>query len=290
MAATSSRPRIGVIGGSGLQRLLADGEGEEVDVATPFGPTSAPITVGELDGTPVAFVARHGRGHSVAPHEIPAKANVWAFASLGVRAIVSSTAVGGLRPDLPPGSLVVPDQLIDLTRIRDESGTGARRDSYFGGGVVEHLTFADPFTPELVALAVDVLARIGEPVVSPATTVVIDGPRFSTRAESRWYRSLGGDIVNMTQYPESALAAELGLGYVNLSFVTDTDAGVASAVEDEDAVDASRVFERLSAAQPRIVAALAAIVAAMPARLAVPTGIAQESIDAVLALDARPSA
>lgn len=288
MAASGIEPRVGVIGGSGLQTLLPEGEGEELDVATPFGPTSGRITVGDLDGTPVAFLARHGRGHSVAPHEIPAKANVWALASLGVTAIVSSTAVGGLRPDLAPGSLVVPDQLLDQTRVRGERG--ARRDTYFGGGVVEHLTFADPFTPALVRIAVDALAGIGERVTSPATTVVIDGPRFSTRAESRWYRSLGGDIVNMTQYPESALAAELGLGYVNLSFVTDTDAGVASAVEDEDAVDASRVFARLAAAQPRIVAAIGAIVAAIPDDVAASSGIARERVDAVLALDPVPSA
>ncbi|GAA2176639.1 hypothetical protein GCM10009846_31250 [Agrococcus versicolor] len=278
-----------MIGGSGLQRLLAEGAGDELDVATPFGPTSGPITVGTLEGTPVAFVARHGSGHSVAPHEIPAKANVWALASLGVRAIVSSTAVGGLRPDLPPGSLVVPDQLIDQTRIR--SGSDAvRRDTFYGAGVVEHLTFADPFTPSLVRIALDALAGIGETAVSPATTVVIDGPRFSTRAESQWFRSLGGDIVNMTQYPESALAAELGLGYVNLSFVTDTDAGVAAADVDEDAVDASRVFERLSRAQPRIVAAIAAIAAAIPDDVAVSTGIARDAIDAVLALAPRATA
>jgi 5'-methylthioadenosine phosphorylase len=283
---TRIEPRIGVIGGSGLQRLLAEGAGDEIEVATPFGPTSTPIMVGMLDGTPVAFLARHGRGHSVAPHEIPAKANVWALASLGVRAIVSSTAVGGLRPDLPPGSLVVPDQLIDQTRIRGEGGSGvARRDTYFGAGVVEHLTFADPFTPSLVRVALEALEGIGESAVSPATTVVVDGPRFSTRAESRWFRSLGGDIVNMTQYPESALAAELGLGYVNLSFVTDTDAGVAAADVDEDAVDAARVFERLSAAQPRIVAAIAAIAAAIPHDVAVSSGIAQARVDAVLALD-----
>ncbi len=287
MAVTGIEPRIGVIGGSGLQRLLADGAGEEIVVETPFGATSGPITVGDLDGVPVAFLARHGAGHSVAPHEIPAKANVWALAHLGVRAIVSSTAVGGLREELAPGSLVVPDQLIDMTRSR---GGDERRDTYFGAGVVEHLTFADPFTPSLVLAARDALAGIGESVESPATTVVIDGPRFSTRAESRWYRSLGGDIVNMTQYPESALAAELGLGYVNLSFVTDTDAGVAAATVDDDAVDASRVFERLAAAQPRIVAAIAAIVAAVPDDLGLSSGIAREHVDAVLALTPRRSA
>lgn len=287
MHATSIEARIGVIGGSGMQRLLADGVGEEVVVDTPFGPTSGTITVGDLGGVPVAFLARHGAGHAVAPHEIPAKANVWALAHLGVRAIVSSTAVGGLREDLAPGSLVVPDQLIDMTRAR---GDEERRDTYFGAGVVEHLTFADPYTPSLVAAALAALADMGETAASPATTVVIDGPRFSTRAESRWYRSIGGDIVNMTQYPESALAAELGLGYVNLSFVTDTDAGVAAATHDDDAVEASRVFERLAAAQPRIVAALAAIVAAVPDDLGLSSGIAREHVDAVLALTPRASA
>ena len=252
-------PAVAVVGGSGLYRLFDAGSATEVDVPTPYGPPSGPVSVGTFGGRTVAFLARHGQGHSLPPHRVNARANLWALASLGVRAVVSSTAVGSLDPALAPGSFVVPDQLIDRT--------SGRADTYFDGGPdgaggVEHLAAADPFCPVLRAVALAAVRAAGEEVRDAATTVVVQGPRFSTRAESRWYRAAGADIVNMTQYPETVLAAELGLGLVNLSFVTDTDAGVLPG--EADAADAALVLERMAAAQPRLLELLAAVVAAVP--------------------------
>lgn len=248
---------IGVIGGSGLYGLLDDGTGRRITVPTPYGPTSSEITLGDFAGRPVAFLPRHGSGHTVAPHRINYRANVWALASLGVKAIVTSSAVGGLNPDLPPGTFVLPDQLLDRT-------TG-RADTFFDGESVQHLAFADPYCPDLRRSAAASLRSAGTDFVPRATTVVIQGPRFSTRAEARWFRSAGADIVNMTQYPEAALAAELGVGLVNLSFVTDTDAGEeTSGGPGMNDVSAELVFARMVEAQPRLLAMMGAIVAGIP--------------------------
>jgi 5'-methylthioadenosine phosphorylase len=249
---------IGVIGGSGLYGLLDDGSGERVPIATPYGSPSSEITLGTFAGRAVAFLPRHGAGHTVAPHRINYRANVWALASLGVRAIVTSSAVGGLSPAIPPGSFVLPDQIIDRT--------SGRRDTYYDADSVQHVAFADPYCPRLRRVAIASLAESGEAVVASGTTVVIQGPRFSTRAEATWYRSAGGDIVNMTQYPEAVLAAELGIGLVNLSFVTDSDAGEATGEDapGEDDVNAQLVFERMAAAQPRLLSMMGTIVAGIP--------------------------
>jgi 5'-methylthioadenosine phosphorylase len=273
-------PRIAVIGGSGLYRLFDDGAARSLTVPTPYGATSGPVTVGELAGREVAFLARHGEGHALPPHRINARANLWALASLGVRAVVSSSAVGGLTPDVPPGRFVLPDQLIDRT--------WGRADTYFDGGLVphvQHLAAADPFCPTLRAAALDALRAIGEDPAPTATSVVVQGPRFSTRAESRWFRAAGADVVNMTQYPETVLAAELGLGVVNLSFVTDTDAAVGTgAGADNDAADGELVLARMAAAQPRVLAALAAIVASVPRDYAPRELIPADVVADVLAL------
>jgi 5'-methylthioadenosine phosphorylase len=249
---------IGIIGGSGLYGLLDDGSGRSVRVKTPYGATSSEITLGTFAGRDVAFLPRHGTGHTVAPHLINYRANIWALASLGVHAIVTSSAVGGLNPDLPPGTFVLPDQILDRT-------TG-RRDTYYDGGTVQHVAFADPYCPELRRFAAASLSIIGETFVGRGTTVVIQGPRFSTRAEARWFRAAGADIVNMTQYPEASLAAELNVGLVNLSFVTDSDAGEHSSADraGTDDVSAQLVFERMAAAQPRLLAMLGAIVEGIP--------------------------
>ena len=247
--------RIAVIGGSGLYSLFDDPERVEVD--TPYGAPSDAITIGELAGRRVAFLPRHGAGHRFAPHRINARANIWALAHLGVRAIVSSSAVGGLDPAIRPGDLVLPAQLIDRT--------WGREDTFFDENV-QHLPAADPFDPRLRGLAAAALRAAGERPVEEATTVVVQGPRFSTRAESRWYRAAGAHIVNMTQYPEAVLAAELGIGLVALSFVTDTDADVDEAgAPTADAADAELVLRRMAEAAPRIRAAIAAIVGAIPA-------------------------
>jgi len=269
---------IGVIGGSGLYSLFDEGSATEIDIATPYGATSSPISVGTMSGRRVAFLTRHGRAHSVAPHRINFRANVWALRSIGVRAIVSSSAVGGLHPDYGPGTFVVTDQIIDRT--------WGRPDTFFDAGSVQHLSFADPFDPVLRRTARRALADLGVDVRHTGTCVVIQGPRFSTRAESVWLREAGGHTVNMTMSPEVQLAAELGIGTVNLSYVTDADAGLApaadedaglapaadeAAVADEDAaadtgaVTHQLVMERLAAANAVIVQAIEAIVGAIPA-------------------------
>lgn len=261
---------IGVIGGSGLYQLFEEGAADELDVPTPFGPTSSPISIGTMAGRRVAFLTRHGREHSVAPHRINHRANVWALRSLGVRAIVSSSAVGGLHPDYAPGTFVVTDQLIDRT--------WGRADTFFEDDV-QHLSFADPFDPTLRRAAIDAVAGLDVPFRPTGTCVVIQGPRFSTRAESVWLRQAGGHTINMTMTPEVPLAAELGIATVNLSFVTDADAGLAP-TEDEAAAAAASgpdvddagavvthalVMERLARANEVIVRAIGQIVAAIPA-------------------------
>ncbi|ROS65171.1 5'-methylthioadenosine phosphorylase [Curtobacterium sp. PhB172] len=276
---------IGVIGGSGLYQLFEEGTAEELDVPTPFGPTSSPISIGTMSGRRVAFLTRHGREHSVAPHRINHRANLWALRSLGVRAIVSSSAVGGLHPDYAPGTFVVTDQLIDRTF--------GRADTFFEDDV-QHLSFADPFDPTLRRAAVDAIAALDVPFRPTGTCVVIQGPRFSTRAESVWLREAGGHTINMTMTPEVPLAAELGIATVNLSFVTDADAGLAP-TEDEAAAAAAHaatadgaatadtaatgdaaddagtpvthalVMERLARANEVIVRAIGGIVGAIPA-------------------------
>jgi 5'-methylthioadenosine phosphorylase len=237
---------VGVIGGTGLGELV-DG-GETLDVPTPFGP--AIVTVGELGARPIAFLARHGAGHTIAPHLINARANLWALASLGVRAVVSTAAVGSFRPTFPTESLALADQLVDRTF--------GRADTYFDAGLVRHLPFAEPFCPVLRSIAVEAL-----PDAAPrATVAVIQGPRFSTSAESRILRDSGVDLVNMTLCPEVALAAEIGIGTVTICIVTDTDSGTSA--DDPDAVTAELVFRRLAEAKSRIVAAIERIVAAVP--------------------------
>jgi 5'-methylthioadenosine phosphorylase len=270
---------IGVIGGSGLYELFEPGTADEVDVPTPFGPTSSPISIGTMSGRRVAFLTRHGREHSVAPHRIEHRANLWALRSLGVRAVVSSSAVGGLHPDYAPGTFVVTDQLIDRT--------WGRADTYFEDEV-QHLSFADPFDPVLRRAAIDAVAALDVPFRPTGTCVVIQGPRFSSRAESVWMREAGGHTINMTMSPEVPLAAELGIGTVNLSFVTDADAGLAPITDDttgtgtgtgtetggttgtgstaaaEAPVTHQAVMDRLARANQVIVRAIGSIVASIP--------------------------
>ena len=281
---------VAVIGGSGLYRLFDEGTAASVDIMTPYGPTSAPITIGLRAGRRVAFLARHGGDHTVAPHLINYRANVWALASLGVKAIISSSAVGGVSPDYPPGMLVVTDQFIDRT--------SGRADTFFDRGTVAHLAAADPFDPELRRLAIGALGALNETFAPTGTCVVIQGPRFSTRAESLWFRAAGAHTVNMTQYPEVVLAAELNIGVVNLSFVTDADAGQASvsgtpadagpATADPDAVTAGLVFARLREAQPRILGAIDGILRALPEDFTPRVLIESGQVSAVL--DRRPVA
>jgi 5'-methylthioadenosine phosphorylase len=275
MKESGTTPPVGVIGGSGLYGLLDDGTGESITLDTPFGAPSSEITVGTFAGRSVAFLPRHGKGHTVAPHRINYRANLWALASLGVRALVTSSAVGGLNPQLPPGTFVLPDQIIDRTN--------GRPDTYFDGDSVQHVSFADPYCPQLRRGAAASLTVLGETFAARGTTVVIQGPRFSSRAEAAWFRSAGADIVNMTQYPEAALAAELNMGIVNLSFITDSDAGDETGSGGEDDVSAELVFERMAAAAPRLLAMMGAIVAGIPEDYAPRQLIPTDAVEAVLA-------
>lgn len=277
---------IGIIGGSGLYVLLDDKSAETITVETPFGPTSSEVTVGTFAGRSVAFLPRHGVGHTVAPHLINYRANVWALASLGAKAIVTSSAVGGLNPALPSGTFVLPDQILDRTN--------GRADTFFDGtvtasGGVQHVALAEPYCPELRRFAAASLSVAGEPFVARGTTVVIQGPRFSSRAEAHWFRSAGADIVNMTQYPEVALAAELNVGLVNLSFVTDNDAGDESLVDQvrPETLSTQLVLDRMAAAQPRLLAMISAIVAGIPDGYTPRQLVPPDAVAAVLAATPR---
>lgn len=218
---------IAVIGGSGLYALL-DGAVEHT-VSTPYGPPSDPITVAEVSGRSVAFLPRHGRDHRLPPQRIPYRANLWALRSIGVRQILAPCAVGSLRPDLGPGTLVVPDQLIDCT--------SGRIQTYYDEGAV-HVSFADPYCPAGRTSVLTAARRHDMAAHDGGTMVVVEGPRFSTRAESQWYAGLGGSIINMTGHPEAVLARELALCYSAIALVTDFDAGVAGG----DAVTQEEVF------------------------------------------------
>lgn len=218
---------IGVIGGSGLYAFLEDAT--EVEVATPYGAPSDPLVLGAVSGRRVAFVPRHGRDHRFPPHRIPYRANMWALRSLGVRQILAPCAVGSLRPTLPAGSLVVPDQLVDRT--------SGRAQTFHDSGAV-HVSFAEPYCP-VGRLAAAARARAGAwEVTDRGTMVVVEGPRFSTRAESQWFAAQGWDIVNMTGHPEAVLARELGVCYATIALVTDVDAGISA----EESVDQAQVF------------------------------------------------
>lgn len=206
---------LGVIGGSGFYTFL-DADVRTVVPDTPYGRPSAPITIGVVGDHEVAFLPRHGAQHEYSAHTVPYRANMWALRALGVRRVFAPCAVGSLTPDLGPGAIVVPDQLVDRTR--------GRADTYFDSGGV-HATFADPYCPTLRA-AVTAVPDVPD-LVDGGTMVVIQGPRFSTRAESRWFASAGFTLVNMTGYPEAVLARELELCYAAIALVTDVDAGVA---------------------------------------------------------------
>ena len=207
---------IGVFGGSGFYRFLDDMT--EVPVATPYGPPSAPVRVGTIEGTDVAFMPRHGDEHTLPPHRINYRANIWAMKEVGVRRIVGPSACGSLKPELEPGTFVLCDQFVDRT--------AARESTFYDGPQTTHVSAADPYCPELSRILVE---SGDERVVAGGTVVVIQGPRFSTRAESRWFADAGWEVVNMTQYPEAWLARELSLCYCNLMLVTDYDAGTAGA-------------------------------------------------------------
>jgi 5'-methylthioadenosine phosphorylase len=207
---------IGVFGGSGFYAFLDDPE--EVTVDTPYGAPSAPVTIGRVGGRRVAFIPRHGKDHEFPPHRVPYRANVWAMKELGVTRLFGPSAAGSLRSDIPPKTFVVSDQAIDFTK--------SRAYTFFDGPVTTHVSFADPYCPELRAALVSRARELGIEHRDGGTMVVIEGPRFSTRAESKMFTQIGGDVIGMTQFPEVTLAREAEVCFANVALVTDYDVGV----------------------------------------------------------------
>jgi 5'-methylthioadenosine phosphorylase len=207
--------KIAVIGGTGLYGMEGSTPVGTFDIDTPFGRPSDSITVIDFDGKNVAFLPRHGRGHRFLPTEVPVKANIWALKKLGVERIVAFSAVGSLKEEIHPRDIVVPDQIIDRTRSRDNS--------FFGDGIVGHVSFADPFCPDLGRIVREIVASISFPFHDKGTYICMEGPLFSTRAESNLYRSWGGAVIGMTAIPEAKLAREAEICYSLITLVTDYD-------------------------------------------------------------------
>lgn len=210
---------VGVVGGSGLYQMDALEDVQELQIDTPYGKPSDAIMTGRVNGVAVAFLARHGRGHRLIPSEIPYRANIYALKSLGVRYLVSLSAVGSLRQDLRPLDLVLPDQFIDMTRRRDST--------FFGDGAVAHVSMANPVCAQLSDVLARAAAQVGLPeavrVHRGGSYVCIEGPQFSTVAESHWFRSMGASVIGMTNMPEAKLAREAQIAYASLAMVTDYD-------------------------------------------------------------------
>jgi len=244
---------VGIIGGSGFYTFLEGAA--EVEIDTPYGPPSAPPSIGSVGGRAVAFLPRHGKAHERPPHQVNFRANLWAMRELGVTRVVAPCAVGSLRPNVHPGDVVVCDQLVDRT--------WGRPDTFFDGPAINHVSFADPYCSELRSVALGALRTHQVPHHPEGTVVVIQGPRFSTRAESQWFRSAGWSVVNMTQYPEAALARELGICYAALGLVTDYDSGVDGA-PDVRPVEMADVFTQLDRNVDQVREVLATLIPGIP--------------------------
>ena len=225
--------KIAVIGGSGLYDIEGMTDIEEVDMLTPFGVTSDKIVVGKLEGVGVAFLPRHGRGHRLLPTEVPYRANIYALKSLGVERIIGINSVGSLKEEFQPNALLIPDQLIDRTRLRAST--------FFGEGIVAHIPFGEPFCPSLSNVVHQSAKDAGATVHKGGTCVVMEGPAFSTRAESLLYRSWGADVIGMTALPEAKLAREAEICYAVIACVTDYDCWR----RGHDAVTAEMIISRL---------------------------------------------
>lgn len=241
---------IGVFGGSGFYEFLDNAH--ETEIETPYGPAAAPLTVGTVDGAEVAFLPRHGVDHQFPAHRVPFRANVWAMKEAGVSAVIGPCAVGSLQKHIEPRSYVVCDQLFDATRGRE--GT------FYDGPELEHLSFAEPYCQELRSTALQSLEGVGAVSHDGGTVVVIEGPRFSTRAESAFFSAQGWDVINMTQSPEVQLSREIGMCYVNISVVTDYDAGV---VSDAEPVTHEEVLRQFGASVDTLKAAVRAMIPAV---------------------------
>jgi 5'-methylthioadenosine phosphorylase len=208
--------QVGIFGGSGFYELLDDAR--EVKVDTPYGEPSAPVVIGDIGRRAVGFMPRHGRDHELPPHRINYRANMWAMSQLGASDVILPCAAGSLQPTVAPGHFVIADQVVDRTR--------GRVDTFYDGPQTTHISFADPYDEEMRKTAVATARRLGITVHERGTIVVIQGPRFSTKAESRWFSAMGWEVINMTQYPEVILARELEMAAVNISLITDYDVGL----------------------------------------------------------------
>lgn len=226
------KAEIGVFGGSGFYSLLDNPEEFRVD--TPYGAPSSPVMYGEIGGRKVAFLPRHGKDHQLPPHMINYRANVYAMKMLGVSRIIGPNACGSLQSDVKPGDFVICDQFVDRTC--------GRKDTFYDGPVTTHVSSADPYCATMRSVAFESAKDLGIRVHENGTVVVIQGPRFSTRAESKWFASQGWEVINMTQYPECYLARELEICYCNISLITDHDAGAEGAepVTNDEVI---RVFQ-----------------------------------------------
>jgi 5'-methylthioadenosine phosphorylase len=250
----TDRAEIGVFGGSGFYSLLEDVR--EVKIDTPYGPPSDSFFLAPVAGRGVAFLPRHGRTHSIPPHRINYRANVWAMRSLGVKAVISPCAAGSLQLHVKPGDFVVCDQFVDRTRTRPHT--------FYDGPIVTHLSSAETYDPTLRALAIETIRDHGIEVHERGTMVVIEGPRFSTKAESKWFSDAGWEVIGMTGYPEAWLCRELGMAVVNIALITDYDAGVH---EGTEAVDARSVIEVFAQNAERIKKVVLDLIGRMPADL-----------------------
>lgn len=245
------RAEIGVFGGSGFYSLLENPV--EVEVDTPYGAPSDSLMVGEIGGRTVAFLPRHGSKHTLPPHMINYRANVWAMKELGVTRIIGPNACGSLQPHVKPGEFVICDQFVDRT--------SGRKDTFYDGPTTTHVSSADPYCPTMRGVAVEKARELGITVHDRGTVVVIQGPRFSTRAESKWFASQGWEVINMTQYPESYLARELEMCYCNISLITDHDAGVEGL---EEPVTNEEVVRMFAASNQKVKDLLFAMIPALP--------------------------
>ncbi len=245
---------IGVYGGSGFYSLIENPR--EVWIETPYGPPSDKIALGEIAGKSVAFLPRHGKDHRYPPQAINYRANAWAMKELGVSRIIGPTASGSLKAEVEPGHMVVCDQVVDRT-------TG-RKDTFYDGPITTHISFADPYCSQLRPIAVDALRKTGITTHDGGTIVIIQGPRFSTRAESKWFTSLGWSVINMTNYPECYLARELEMCYVNISLITDYNVGLEGQAGVEP-VSHAEVMKIFASNNERVKAAIYTLIDAIPA-------------------------
>lgn len=245
---------IGIFGGSGFYKLFD--EFEEKVVETPYGAPSDKVAIGTMAGKRVAFMPRHGASHQIPPHMINYRANIWAMKSLGVKRLIAPCAAGSLQTEVKPGMFVICDQFVDRT--------SGRIDTFYDGPIATHVSSAEPYCPELRKLAVSAGKDCGIPMKDGGTVVVIQGPRFSSKAESAWFTSAGWEVINMTQYPEVHLAKEQELCVVNISLITDYDCGLAGNVEPVSHSEVVKVFNENN---EKLIKLLSKLVESIPSKL-----------------------